>query len=439
MIIFYKPTILLLLAWTSIFAILIAGCIGPDMIPEEFGPPPADQGTPTSPGTRAPDTISDNQTVTEANNQFAIELYTQLAESEDGNIFFSPYSISTALAITYEGARGNTAQEIRSVFHFPENTTLMRQGFAGIIAAINNRSSAYTLRTTNALWAENTFPFLPEYISTAEQVYGAKTTNLDFVTSPEESRLIINRWVEEQTGDKIKDLLPTGSIDPLTRLVITNAIYFKGTWVKQFDENKTTEEDFRTGKGAMVRVDMMQRTDEDAVYGYLETDTLQVLEMPYESDGGQQLSMLVLLPKGEDPGTIERSLDARKLSDLRLNLTSRRVHVYFPKFTLETKYTLKPTLSAMGMPTAFTPVAADFSGMRGSKTDLYIDNIFHQAFVNVNEEGTEAAAATGVVVGVISAPPPLPTFRADHPFIFVILDDETGTILFMGRVMNPAA
>jgi serpin B len=221
--------------------------------------------------------------------------------------------------------------------------------------------------------------------------------------------------------------------------VITNAIYFKGSWVKQFDEKKTTEEDFRTGTGTTVRVPMMQRTDDDAIYRYGETGTLQVLAMPYESDSGKQLSMLVLLPKGDDLATAEQSLDATKLSELRQNLTSRRVMVYFPKFTLETKYSLPRTLSAMGMPTAFTG-AADFSGMDGRK-DLFIDDVIHQAFVDVNEEGTEAAAATAVVMRLTSMPveEPVPLFRADHPFIFLIQDDETGNILFMGRVADPAS
>jgi serpin B len=304
-----------------------------------------------------------------------------------------------------------------------------------MMAGINSGSSAYTLRTANALWAEQTYPFLPEYISTAERYYSADTTTLDFITKPEESRITINTWVEEQTEDKIKDLLPERSIDPLTRLVITNAIYFKGTWVKQFDEEKTTEETFRTGTGTTIRVPMMQRTDEDAVYGYAETDALQVLSMPYESDSGKELSMLVLLPKGDDLAAV--GLDAESLSDLQQNLSSRRVMVYFPKFTLETKYFLSRTLSVMGMPTAFTG-AADFSGMDGTR-NLFIDDVIHQAFVEVNEEGAEAAAATAVGMELISIrmEEPIPVFRADHPFIFLIQDDDTGNILFMGRVTNP--
>lgn len=431
----YMPTAILVLASLTILVLLLAGCIGP----EQPGPPTG-QRTPIPPVTTTSAPVSDSQqSGVDANNRFAIDLYTRLADQGDGNIFFSPFSISSALAITYEGARGNTADEIRSVFHFPDNTTMMRNGFARTIAGINSGASTYTLRTANALWAEQTYPFLPEYISTADRYYSAQATNLNFISKPDESRITINRWVEEQTEDKIKDLLPAGSINPLTRLVITNAIYFKGTWVKQFDEKKTTEEDFHTGTGSTVRVPMMQRTDENATYGYAETGDLQVLQMPYESDSGKQLSMLVLLPKDTDLATVERSLNVTTIAELRQNLTSQRVMVYFPKFTMETKYSLPRTLSAMGMPIAFTG-AADFSGMDGTR-NLFIDDVIHQAFVDVNEEGTEAAAATAGVMTMSSmlVEEPVPVFRADHPFIFLIQDNETGNILFLGRMANPVS
>ncbi len=422
-------------ALVAIIAILISsllftGCSGP-------GQPGASAPPETPVATTPPTAPEIPLSIGEANNWFALDLYGRLADSGDDNIFFSPFSISSALGITYEGARGATADEIREVFHFPDNRTAMRAGFAETIAGITSGSGAYTLRTANALWAEQTYPFLPEYIGIADRYYAAKTTNLDFVNKPEESRNTINRWVEYQTEEKIRNLLPAGSIDPLTRLVITNAIYFRGAWVKQFDEEKTSDADFRTGSGAIVRVPMMQRTDEEAVYGYRETDLLQVLSMPYESDSGKELSMLIILPKGDDLTAVEQSLDPGTLSELQQNLTARRVIVYFPKFSLETKYSLPAVLSSMGMPTAFSS-AADFSGMDGPG-NLFIDDVIHQAFVEVNEEGTEAAAATAVVMKLSSMPleEPVPVFRADHPFIFLIQDDETGNILFMGRVRNP--
>jgi serpin B len=379
--------------------------------------------------------------VADANNRFAFDLYSRLAKDREytgSNIFFSPVSLSSALAITYEGARGKTAEEIQSVFYFPENDSSRRAGFSDLNAGINNGDSSYSLHTANALWAENTYPFLTEYISTAERFYGAKTTNLDFKGHPEDSRITINSWVENKTEDRIKDLIPAGAIDPLTRLVITNAIYFKGDWMKQFDKNQTTDAEFRMAPGITVKIPMMQRTDEDAEYQYAENNDLQMLSMPYEHTTGKKLSMVVLLPKADNLSTTEASLSADTLSVLQQSATSRRVMVYFPKFNLKTRYSLPDTLGVMGMPTAFTD-NADFSGMDGTK-NLLISDVIHQAFVDVNEEGTEAAAATAVVMKLAVAPAnpePVPVFRADHPFIFLIQDDETGAILFMGRVINP--
>ncbi|WP_292518675.1 serpin family protein [Methanoculleus sp.] len=378
--------------------------------------------------------------VSAGNNRFAADLYRHLASDPGAagkNIFFSPYSISSALAITHEGARGTTADEISAVLHLPENMSLLRAGFAGLDASLNSGDQNYTLRTANALWAEETYPFLPEYIDVAGRWYGANVTNLDFVNDSEGSRQTINRWVEEKTEDKIRDLLPSGTIDPLTRLVITNAIYFKGTWAMQFDPEETTEEEFRVAPGEAVQVPMMHRTDEDAIYGYAETDSLQVLRMPYAHADGAGLSMLVLLPREENLTAAEEALDAGTLTDIRDSLTDRRVRVVFPKFTLETTYSLPQALAAMGMPTAFSD-AANFSGMDGTE-DLFISDVVHKAFVDVNEEGTEAAAATGVVMNLASAPleDRTPVFRADHPFVFLIVEEDSGTILFAGRVVNP--
>ena len=390
----------------------------------------------------SPGTPRDTRAVAEANNRFAFSLYSRLAQDKDysgSNLFFSPFSLSSALALTYEGARGRTADEIRNVFFFPGNDTALRGGFSGMNAAVNSPDPHYSLRTANALWAEKTYPFLDDYVTTASQYYGAKTTNLDFISHPEDSRVTINSWVENRTEDRIKDLIPAGVIDPATRLVITNAIYFKGSWVKQFDRNRTMDMDFRTGTGTTVKVPMMQRTDEGAVFLYAENDNLQMLAMPYEHSTGRRLSMVVLLPKSDNLTGTEAALDAGSLAALQQSAETRRVMVYFPKFTLNTRYSLPAVLAAMGMPTAFTP-SADFSGMDGTK-DLLISDVIHQAYVDVNEEGTEAAAATAVVMKMAAAPAnpePVPVFRADHPFIFIIRDDETGAILFMGRVVNPA-
>ena len=378
-----------------------------------------------------------------ANNQFAFDLYRWLA-SDPGhagtNIFFSPWSISSAFALTYEGARGNTADEIRSVFHFPASTATLREGYSELSTRLNSRKSGYTLSAANALWAEKSHPFLPDYISTADRHYGAKTTNLDFTNQPEASRIAINRWVADQTNNHIRDLLPAGSIDRMTRLVITNAIYFKGTWVKQFDTAKTAERDFHVTPSQTVRVQMMSRTDKDAKYWYTETDTLQVLGMPYAQKNGRELSMLVLLPKQNTIEAAGHSLDAQSVAALNQALEYRQVHVYFPRFRMETTYGLNEVLSDMGMPGAFILGVSDLSGMDGTR-DLYIDGVYHKAYVDVNEEGTEAAAATAVDVKMACSQipmEPIPVFCADHPFIFLIQESDTGNILFMGRMMNPA-
>ncbi|MDN7023787.1 serpin family protein [Methanoculleus sp. FWC-SCC1] len=415
---------LFVLAAVVVLGGIAAGCID---VP---GAATAEPESPTPPAAAG--------NVVAGSNAFACDLYHRLAnDSATENIFFSPVSISSALAITYEGARGTTAGEIASVLHLPGNETLRRTGFAALTGGLSRGDANTTLRTANALWAEETYPFLPEYIETAERYYAANVTNLDFIGAPEESRQTINRWVERQTEEKIQDLLPAGSIDPLTRLVITNAIYFTGTWELQFDANETADADFRVSPDETVRVPMMQRTGEDAVYPYAETDTLQALAMTYA--GGSNLSMLVLLPKDGNLTAAEEACGAENLAELRQALARERVDVFFPKFALEEEYSLPETLTAMGMPAAFTG-AADFSGMDGTK-NLFITAVVHKAFVNVNEEGTEAAAATGVAVSLSAAPidEEVPVFRADHPFVFVILDDDTGTILFIGRVFRPPA
>lgn len=395
-------------------------------------------------GTKKPATGGNTgKDVVEANNRFAFELYSNIDKNPDSagkNIFYSPFSISTVLALVYEGARGNTADQIQEVFHFPTDNTTRRSEYSAVIDGLNNGNTGYTLNTANALWAEKTSSFLPAYTSVAKSCYDADTRTLDFIHQPEQSRTTINNWVAGRTHDKIKDLLPAGSIDPSTRLVITNAIYFKGTWVKQFDKDQTQDAPFTVAPGQTVTVSMMQRTDEDAVYNYTETDSMQVLDMPYTSKGGKSLSMLVVLPKSESVDTTEASLAGTVLADLRNKLTQERVMVFFPKFKLETQYGLTENLESMGMPVAFSG-DADFSGMDG-KRDLLISEVFHKAYIDVNEEGTEAAAATGAVISYcqgFDTPPPIPVFNADHPFVFFITDDDTGNILFMGRVTNPDA
>lgn len=369
--------------------------------------------------------------VISANDQFALDLYSQLKNSE-GNIFFSPYSISTALAMTYEGARGKTADEMQAVFHFPTDGNLRKSSFAAIHNQLNKPDAKYKLNIANALWAQNDYKFLNDYLTTLQQYYAGKATNVDFKNSTEEARQTINKWVESKTNNKIKDLFPQGSLNNMTRLVLTNAIYFKGTWIKQFEKSQTKDEDFRVSSTDTIKVPMMRRTDKNAKFNYAETDNLQILEMPYEGD---KLSMMILLPKNDSLSSLESSLTLEKINDWRSKLKEQRVDVFMPKFTFDTKYFMNDTLAKMGMPTAFTN-AADLSGMDGTQ-NLLIQKVIHQAFVDVNEEGTEAAAGSGVSVGLKSIAPQTTIFRADHPFVFAIQDKDNGNILFLGRVVNP--
>jgi len=365
--------------------------------------------------------------VVEANNKFAFELYSQL--NKDGeNVFFSPYSISTALAMTYEGARGKTAEEMQSVLHFPKDDVSRRSSFARIYNELNKKDKEYKLSTANALWGQKDFSFEKDFIDAVQNYYGGKLQNLDFKTDAENSRQTINKWVEGQTNDRIKDLIPQRILNPLTRLVLTNAIYFKGAWVMQFEKKDTKDEDFRTN-GKTIKVPMMSLAGEKARFNYSENDEIQIIELPYK---GGEISMIIILPKND---LNSLALNNQKLNEYKSLFREQRVNVFLPKFKFETKSMLKPILTDMGMPTAFSDYA-DFTGMT-LEEPLWIDEVIHQAFVEVNEEGTEAAAATAVVMQTSAMPQPIPVFRADHPFIFIIQERATGNILFLGRVANP--
>ncbi|MBI5000253.1 MAG: serpin family protein [Euryarchaeota archaeon] len=377
-------------------------------------------------------TVGVAQTV-DGMNGFALDFYRNVSTDGD-NVFFSPWSIETALAMTSEGARGQTASEMFSTLRIPSDDGTRRSSFASIYNRLNEQSAEYQLSTANALWGQNDYPFRAEYVNTTRNYYEAEMRNLDFVGATEESRRTINLWVENQTSGKIVDLLPQGALSPLTRLVLTNAIYFNGTWEYQFDVDVTANEPFWTSPTQSVQAPMMKHSKEAASYDYTETSDFQILEMPYK---GGNLSMLVILPKNNTLAGLEAKLTAQNLNAWRGALASEKVDVIFPKFTFKTKYQLKSTLSAMGMPTAFNPYSANFSGIDGTM-NLSISDVYHQAYVKVDEKGTEAAAATGVVVGTTSVPI-VTTFRADHPFIFLIQHKSTGAILFMGKVANPAA
>ena len=372
----------------------------------------------------------------DACNRFALDMYRELAAGKE-NIFFSPWSLSYALAMTYEGARGKTKEEMGSALHFSIGEGARRRSFSRIDKKLNAPDSGYSLHAANALWVEKKFRLDDEYADLIEQSYHARAANLDFIYEGENSRKTINSWVEEKTLGKIKEIIPPGAIDKLTRLIITNAIYFKGCWRLEFDRKLTAKEDFFTGEGRRVAVPMMRRLDDNAVFPYFESEELQILQLPYLGD---RLSLTILLPRNNDLAHLEASLDAEKLSRWRMGMVEKQVDVYIPKFKVASSYLLNESLIKLGMPTAFDDSAADFTGMSIKwGRMLYIRYVFHQAYVEVNEEGTEAAAATAVVIKIRGLPPKPPVFRADRPFIFMITDDQTGLILFLGSVNDPGA
>ncbi len=363
-------------------------------------------------------------------NGFAFDLYGRYAAG-DGNVLFSPYSISTALSMTYEGARGETADEMETVFGFLEDSSDRLPSVARIYNTLNDADRDYALHTVNALWVQQGYPVVEDYIDAIEGYYGGDVNALDFVAEPEESRVTINHWVEERTNDRIKDLFPSGSIDADVRLVLTNAIYFKGDWLIEFDEEATGEEEFHVSPTETVTLDMMRLRGE--AFNYAETGELQLLELPYT---GEDVSMLILLPTEGSMAEVEAQLSPESLGEWIDSMEATAVNVQLPRFAFETKYFMKEDLAEMGMPTAFTG-AADFSGMN-AEDQLFIDKVIHQAFIEVNEKGTEAAAATGVSVKLTAAVEPQITFNADHPFVFLIRDVDTGLIMFMGRVTDPS-
>jgi len=369
-------------------------------------------------------------------NDFALDFYGQV-RGEKGNLFFSPYSIESALAMTWAGARGQTADEMAQTLAFPADWRAepdrIHAAFAAVNKALNAEGKPYALVVANALWGQKGFTFKDPFIQTLETQYAAGLNTVDFAGAIEPARVAINTWVEEKTRDKIKDLLPKGVLTADTRLVLTNAIYFKGTWQFQFDKKRTKEEDFFAPAGAR-KVPMMRQKKH---FGYTDAGPLHLVEMPYK---GRDLSMVVLVPKEKDGlSAVETWLAGEKAGEQLRRLGGREVDFAMPRFTMTWQASLAKVLKAMGMPTAFDPGSADFSGMADTSPErLFIQDVVHKAFVDVNEEGTEAAAATGVVMGLTAAMPTPPiVVRADRPFVFLIRERQSGAILFLGRVVEP--
>jgi serpin B len=376
------------------------------------------------------------------NSQFAFDLYQALRqEGGEGNLFYSPYSISIALAMAYAGARGETERQMAEALHFTLPQDRLHPSFNALDLELASRGEQpiaengrpFRLKVANALWGQRGYHFLPEFLELLAINYGAGMHLLDFATAPEACRIVINEWVSDQTEGKIQDLLPSGSITPETRLVLTNAIYFNAAWHYPFDEELTRDGVFHLLDGGQVTVPMMSQTE---ILGYTEGDGYQAVELPYRGRDEQsvELSMVILLPESGRFAEFESSLDAERVDAILKDLAPRDVALTMPKFTYDSSFSLKETLAAMGMPDAFSG-AADFSGIDGTR-DLFIGDVVHKAFISVDEAGTEAAAATAVIM-LGAAPLPPVEVMIDRPFIFMIRDIETGAILFLGRVTNP--
>ena len=370
----------------------------------------------------------------QGNSAFALELYSKLDRT--GNVFLSAYSISSALAMTYAGAKGNTAAEMEKALHFDLGSAATHPAFSELqdrLVAVE-KQGGIQLAIANSLWPQQGYPFRPEYLDFIKSEYGAGITPLDYPGDTEGARQTINRWVEDKTREKIKDLIAPGNLDPRTRLVLVNAIYFKGKWASQFKSEQTAPADFFVTPESPVQVPLMVQARK---LPYAEFEDCQVVKLSY---AGGAVSMLVVLPQEKDGlAAIESLLSPEKLSEWRAALAEREVRVFLPKFKLTWGAArLNEPLQALGMRDAFSETRADFSGMDGQPHWLFIGLVLHKAFVEVNEEGTEAAAATAVVTKARAMPVPTPEFRADHPFLFLIQEEETGTILFLGRMADPS-
>jgi len=383
---------------------------------------------------------SDQTELVSGNSAFAFDLYHFLKDEKAGNLFYSPHSISLALAMTYAGARGETEQQMADTLHYTLPQDQLHPAFNWLDLELASRGEGaegkddggFRLNIANSTWGQKDHPFLPEYLDTLALNYGAGMRLVDFVGDPEASRLAINDWVSDQTEGRIKDIVPRGAIDELTRLVLANAIYFNAAWAAPFEESQTQDGPFYPLEGGRVTVPMMGQT---TMFGYAEGEGYQAVELPYD---GWELSMVILLPAEGEFETFEGSLDAGRVDAITSDLTYERVILTMPKFEVESSFSLVDALSEMGMPVAFS-MDADFSGIDGMR-DLYIGEVIHKAFVSVDEAGTEAAAATVVIMPAMTAADPEEPIEVtvDRPFIFFIRDIETGAILFVGRVVDPS-
>ncbi|MHC4547480.1 MAG: serpin family protein [Planctomycetota bacterium] len=376
----------------------------------------------------AGETAADDAALARSNARFALDLHAALRTRTTGNLCYSPHSLTTALAMTYAGAREETAAEMARVLHLELPPERLHAAFARLQRTLDVRSEGCRLHVANRLWGQQGFRFLEGFLAVAEQRYAAPLATLDFAGDPETARRKINAWVERRTERKIRELIPAGLLDRATGLVLTNAIYFKGAWATRFDPRRTLTAPFHVAGGQQVQVPMMVVHHR---FRHARVGPVQVLELPYRGD---RLAMVVLLPtEREGLPALEREMTPANLELWLGRLRGSKLSVFLPRFRITSGFRLREVLASLGMPRAFRAAQADFSGMTGRR-ELFISEVVHQGFVEVHEEGTEAAAATGVVMAR-GAPR---VFRADHPFLLLIRDRTSGSLLFVGRVVNPS-
>ncbi|MBN1550213.1 serpin family protein, partial [bacterium] len=368
-----------------------------------------------------------NQELVESHNVFALSLYHNIRNNK-GNVVISPYSISTALGMAYAGARGSTQKQMAEVLHFNLDQEKLHSAFKKLqahLGVIQNKGHI-ELSIANALWIQKDFHLLEEFLDLMRKNYRAGVHTVNYAEDLESVRKAINAWVKRETKNKIKEIIRHGMLDQSTCLVLTNAIYFRGNWKNQFEKKLTNNAPFYLTQNKSVEVSMMNQLNK---FKYFENDSFQIIELPYV---GNDLSMIVLLPKKIDGlSEIESSLSTESLKALINGLYEEEVIVFLPRFKVGFQILLSKTLEQMGMRDAFNPGSANFSGINGTRS-LYINDIIHKVFLDVHEEGTEAAAATGIVSKSIK-----PVMRIDHPFLFIIRDNRSGSILFLGKIVNP--
>jgi serpin B len=442
----------------ALLAGALAGCTA-------SGRQPGRDGTASDPGdgnSSGSDPVQEDNSGEEAltelvrgTNGLAVDLYGRVRSEHQGqNLLASPVSVTTATAMAYAGARGETRDQMREALHYTLDDDALHAAFEALRSELDSRGDdlddddlpssydaeddpvPFRLDLVNAVWGQAGYPFREDYLTLLADHYGGGLEEVDYASDPESARREINAWVADQTADRIEDLLPKGAVNELTRLVLTNAVYFLANWHHPFEENATSTQTFTALDGSTTEIPMMSQTE---TVPYAEVDGVQVVDLPYV---GKDVSMLVILPSEGKFDASERALDRSALARLVEALGAREGSVSLPRFEFESSFTLEKTLEALGMPVAFDESEVDFSGVvdvERANENLYLDDVYHDTYIAVDEEGTEAAAATGAVMGVTEAPSDPFEFVADRPFLFAIRDRVTDAILFLGRVVDAEA